>query len=201
MELSFEFYAVLIAEAQRVRTAGDWARSECLLRRAILIADQLGSDPKNAKQLISTWYFERPFLQDAEIFANEETGKQNGYALYEVELDLALMRYSADTLDFNPTPPMTEKLYILATRTTPMDKLVAAIFADANRILATREPNDPNYIGIQQQRTKPIAASQVPTAPRVPVYLMATTLLADTFGYVPVAPAALIEAAQRALAN
>lgn len=199
MEISTLFYETLIAEAKKSRS--DWARSECLLRRAILVSEHLGSDPKNAKQLLNEWYFERPFLQDAEIFAKQETGKQHGYALYEVELDLALMRYSADTLDFTPTPPMTEKLYILATRATPIDKLVAAIFADANRILSMREPSDPNYIGIQQQRTKPIAPSQIPSAPRVPVYLLATTLQADTFGYVPLAPAALIETAQRVLAN
>lgn len=199
MELSPEFYGAIVAEAKRTRA--DWSRSECLLRRAVLIADQLGADPQGAKQLLSTWYFERPFLQDAEIFARQDTGKQQGYALYEVELDLALMRYSADTLEFNPTPPMTERLYILATKSTPIDKLVAAIFADANRILATREPTDPNYIGILQQRTKSIAASALPESPRVPVYLLATTLQADTFGYVPLAPAALSEAAQRALSN
>lgn len=199
MEISPRFYAAVIAEAKKSRA--DWSRSECLLRRALLVSEHLGSDPQSAKKLLQDWYFDRPFLQDDQVFADQETGKRDGYVLYEVELDLALMRYSADTLDFNPTPPMTERMWILATRPTPIDRLVAAIFADANRILATREPNDPNYIGIQQQRTKQISASQIPTAPRVPVYLMSTTFQADTFGYIPLTPAALIEAAQRALAN
>ena len=199
MELSPEFYAAIVAEAQRTRA--DWARSESLLRRAILIADKLGADPQGAKQLLATWYSERPHMQDAEVFASADTGKQDGYALHEVELDLALMRYSAETLEFTPTPPMTERIYILATRPTPLDKLVAAIFADANRMLATREPTDPNYIGIQAQRAKPITPSQIPTSPRVPSYLLAATFQADTFGYVPLAPAALVEVAQRVLAN
>lgn len=181
-----ESYALLLAEAKRVRA--DWSRSESLLRRAILV-----DDTAEARQLLQQWYSERPLLQDAEVFASSETGQQHGYTLYEVELDLALMRYNADTLDFVPTPPMTERVYILATRPTPIDKLVAAIFADANRILASREPNDPNYIGIQQQRATTIAASQVPAAPRVPSYLIAATFQADTFGYIPCPPQQLID--------
>jgi hypothetical protein len=210
-EVSLPFYELLLIEAEHVgMKLGQWCRSESLLRRAVLIADQLGDDPKGArKELDMRYRYLRPSLHERDAFARMDTGPQRGYVLFQAEIELALMRYDRSGLDFNPTPPMTERIYLIGPPTlltnpeklarAPIGNIIEAILADSNRRLAEQEPTDANFIGVQRYEVVQLEPAAVPTLPstisssRVPVYLPSVTFLADFFGYVPLPAAAFIE--------
>jgi hypothetical protein len=151
-EASLPFYELLIIEAEHARALGDVLRAEALLRRAVLVADHIDHDPRDARAMLDSWYTARPQRMPAVVAEIDDNA-----IVAKVDLTCALMQYVPSSMDFEPWGPHTDTLYVLVSeqrraraRLLPdaITDVVTSIIAEANRRLCRQAPGDPNFIGI-----------------------------------------------------
>jgi hypothetical protein len=166
MELSGEFVDAVVEAAERVLGAGDVCRGEAMLRRAQLLASQLGEDVKAtviARRLATT----RPVRPAPTPLALDRE-------VVEVVLQHTLMRWQPARLDYEGSGDRAKRWLVLAPAAWCADAellrrrvgdAVTAIFADTNARLHRAEPLDANYLGITSVQHRVLDAAALLAEP------------------------------------
>lgn len=196
-EQSVAFVRLLLVEAEHAQLRGEWSRAEALGRRAAMIADGLGSDPRDAKGALARAYRARTRLDPALL----EVGVLGG-AVVQVDLVSMFMRLHLSTLDYVGSPPHLIKLWLLIRDREQCRPTIEGILADMNRRLAQATPWDSSYTAARPYQIRTLEPGALANMKRgdlalAPLFLPSALFVADAGRYAPASIERFIELAPR----
>ena len=175
-EVALPYYELILICAEHVRRNGMVTREQTLLRRALLIAGQMGSDPENAKERLAL------SIRWPEI----PTALSSERIVVAIDSLCDLWRWQPQVIDFVPSGPAPYRWYMLAPVSwrgqveKRAARMIEIIHARCNTRLAAREPTDANYIGVQPARIAEMTRDEL----LAEAWQMAPTTWSETRGFV-----------------
>ncbi len=142
------FADALLAESRRLARSGDGLAAEALARRAVFLLKKLGYSQaaidqreREAVELLALWR------------TGSNARKPSDVALWRVSMLQTLRRYRVATLDFAPSGERPAEEFFFVPANWPLSRaryVASVVLGDANAVLNSQEPADPNFVDVTQ---------------------------------------------------